>query len=564
MRFGRRRRWLALICIAASIPALGAGVLPCEPDAACALHLAREAAFRQAAAAGDDETMTAALRALHWIGEQDLATDPATSRPQFTALRTRLDGWPTVSKPLHLSSLAMAMCSAGLVPEARAIGEGNREFTSQALIYSSCTSYYARHGHLQEAFAATKWTGTPEMAESLRISVLQSAAEAGKPELVREAARLGNVDGEHVKGIIAMAHVAAGNHAAARAEVLAITDARLRESVVGLLALRYQARGPESEVGPAMRLWLAQMSKLPDSGFPLAGRSREAVTKILIERLTAAGDFAGVLAMIAELNADKRAAPLMAVAPKLLRDADIRAAEQLAKTLLRMDRELAVDALNIARVRLGTVSAAAALKSSTRPRATSNHLIQLARELGPTRMAKAREALQVAIDGDSRIGDPDWNEIIAVQLDLGLFSEAKQAMEAHQPTAADRAASLLRMSVALARRGQKQTAARYRAEALAGFRSGDRLVQEPATLALEWLNLDAIEEAEVELRSIMRRPVRAEKLRNAAELLIHKRVARGELAAALGFARVWSAHSGESSKPFMDIYAQVARVPKSW
>jgi hypothetical protein len=559
MRFAWRRSWLALICIAASIPSPGAGALPCTPSAYCALQLARDAAFRQAKDAGDDENMSAALRVLQWIGEQDRLTDPAALKSRFDPLRSRLDRWPTPAKHLHLMMLAMAMGSAGLIPEARAMSDRYPDSMSRAMIETSVVSFHARRNQLEEAFAVAKAAAAAEMTQALYASIMQTLSSVAHPEMTLAAGRLGGLDAEQVKGAVAMAYLNAGNEVAARHEAMSIVDPMARQATIGLITLRCQEIGKQCKVIPLARAWLDQVRNSSEDFTP-GGLAKKTSIKILVERLTEAGDFTGVLDLIAETDADRRAAPLMAVAPKLRLERDIQTAERLANGLLRVDREVALDALNIARVRLGTLSAAGALKSSSRPRATSNQLIELARELGPTQAGRARDVLQVAIDGDPRIKDPNWSEIAAVQIDLGLFSEAVQTMERHPSAARERMDSLLRLSAALAKHDHKPRAARYRAEALALFQSSGLATQEPAAVALAWLDLDELEEAEVELRSSMRRSAPAEKLGKAAEMLISRRVARGDLGAAQGFAMVWSAHQGGSSKPFTDIYAQVTHT----
>lgn len=558
MVLGWRRQWLALICVTASIPALGA--LPCKPGAFCALQMAREAVFREAANANDDEKMSAALHLLQWVGEQDQVSDPAVLKPKFTALRSRLDRWPTPAKVIHLASFAMALGSAGLIPEARALIDIYPVQMQGAMIEASCASFYARRNRLDEAFAAAKAAGTPEMIEAVNAGILQTLASSGRPELTLAAGRRARLDGEQVKSSVAIAHLNSGNDVAARQEAMSIADPMMRKATIGLIMLRCQELGTACKVIPIARVWLDQVRNSQGGRFTPDGMAKETAIKILVERLTEVGDLAGVLALIAEMDADRRAAPLMAAAPKLRREADIQTAEQLGEGLLRMDREVVADALNISRVRLGKMNAAAALKSSTRPRATSNHLIQLAREIGPADATKAREVLQVAITGDSRIKDPDWNEIIAVQLDLGWFTDAEQTMQRHQPAATDRTMSLLRMSVAYAMRGQKEKAATYRAQALASAHSKGPLAHEPASLALEWLRRDGLEGAESELRSLIARRVPAKALKPAAELLTSKLVARGDVPRALDFATVWSAYQGGNSKPFTDIYSQAVHV----
>jgi tetratricopeptide (TPR) repeat protein len=551
-----RGLWLSLWCIVAAMPTVATTVKPCDPVTDCVLLLARENSFREVATAHDDPSLDVALRVLHWVFEQKVVTHPDLLRPQFSTLRLRLERWPTGSKPLHLSGLAMAMASARLVAEARSLSGTATDFHA-ALIDSAAVSYYARRGQLAEAFAAAKQPLAPELMSqgALHDIILESVASTGKPELVLETGRLGGFDAQQVGSQVARALQVAGQHDAARTAAAKLKDPTWRQSTIGLMALRYEQRGPKSEVVPAMRLWLAQLQDPKASSFMPEGRARETALKILRERLTEAGDFAGVLALIPRLQPNQRASAMTSIATRLRSIADIQNTALASEGLLRTDRELVADALNISRVRIGAMKAADAMKSSGRPRATSNFLIELARELRSTQPEKAREILQAAIAPDPRIVDPDWDVVIAAQLELGLFADATRTLDRHQRTPAERMVSQLRFSQAYARRGQADLAKRFREQALTNFHASGRLASEPAALASQWLSLGALDDAEAELKSLMARKVPADALRATADAVIEKRVERGELAPALAFAMNWSTHQGGRSKPFTDIYS---------
>lgn len=522
--------------------------LPCEASAQCALQMARVASFKVFLTAVDARERKYALRTLTWAGQQDTKINGAALREPFASLRANIDALPSAAeKQQMLQALAESMAASDLIAEAQELAFG---LTAEArdLVRMEAAVGSARRGRIDQAFALV---GQIERDEQLRLLgsglVVNALANAGRPDLVREAIkRFPNANPVRSSTMLAVANQVAGNHHAARAEVMRISDRKARLAALRQLLAVYHNDGPAAEALTTARLLAKEV-----------GNTDNEILWKIIDTFADNRRYAEALKWLPAMAQSPRGRLLLQFAEDLTEPADIRAAEKLVPELEERDRADVRRDLLRARVASGNLTASAALEQADDRVKFAEELRGAAGDLFKRgRRAEAQETLRVAIAAvpENKEGFYYWPEVAAEQAEIGPFADARATIDREFKSGPDRGETLMILSGAQARDGLEEDAARTRAEALREFSDADTkpFTAERLLLALNRARL--LDEAEIELRRLLDSTSLRMWFRHGPRLVIVEQVKRGQLPQAQSLAAALSQRLGDDPQPFVAMY----------
>jgi len=528
--------------------------LPCEPSAACALTMSREAAFRLFASARDSAQRQLALAALTWSGPHEPAGDAAL-RARFSALAKQLDAHAAEDPPSLRASLVEAMAGYGFLEDASALATTLSSQGSKDLVQKSLACGHVRRGNLREAFAILEKVEDADI-NSLTLSVTANCiARTGKPELARDAAKYwpdSPTKADWITHTIAITEQDAGQHAAARASAMSIKDDQWREDLLFQLMHRYRHDRNYPEALATERLLLGEAVKRND-----AQARKTALEFLLGDLLASKAPGQEVLALLDTVPADFRARAVDKVLqesgdPAVILDAGKRLAE-----LPKAERELRQPALLLARVRAADLKPADALKLAGNPRLLEEGLLRIAQNLGKDQAALAREALQAAISANEKREEYSWTSFAAAQAALGLLKEAHETIDSRIKDPGWRGYALVRVSGAEAAQGKLNDSARSRAE-------GVRLLTSVRHNSNEYAIADILlddgypEQAQAELLVAIQRKLPGPEYRETPRKVVTALVKRGDSRRALVLASALSEYALSSPENLGYLPLQLA------
>jgi len=549
-------RWIAWLLLLAAPLALAEAPrpLPCEPSAACALQMARDAALQSFATTRSQDQLELALKTLAWSGKFDAIEDPGL-RERFEALVKQAGALPESDQNYLRRHLAAAMAAYGFVDEALALTAKSstraREEMRRAL---ACT--YARRGNIRDAFATLEALGLSLTEYDAFEDMADCIARTANPELARAIAKQvpdTARNAERIARIVALTEREAGHHVAAREATMSIKDGASRAYALHQLIWRYQRDANYPEAIATDRLLR------DEAGKPGGERWLQPAFRNLLADLMNSHAHSGILPLLDQFPADDRAYAFLAV---LMGEDDpgvIRGVEQRMRELSSSEQTGLQTDLLLARVRVGDLKPGDALKLASDQEDFAKESIRLAGRLGAEQQGLAQEVLQAAIAAKGKRSDEFWTDIAWTQTRLGLLEEAHRTVDRKFRSAGARGHTLMGVSAGEAAQGKAEAAARSRAQAAKLLKSdgatGDFYV------AYYLMDADYPEAAMEHVLAAIERKQGRFSYDDLPQKVVIALAKRGDFKRAVEFANALSNHFEGSPEPFADVYTAANRLP---
>jgi hypothetical protein len=556
--------------LATLLPCLAATAekAPCEPSKECALRLVREMTLQQAKLA-DGDSLWHWLAMTEWLERADTATDPFAARARFDVLlkQIRRVGGPA-DRAINEQWLASAMLDAGLLADTEELSSGLPERNRQ-VIYAKLATKYAELGEWRDAVRLLELMSDVEGGRpNVYQDVLDRIADAARPELISQSASLMKSPPAYWVPLgLVLVDVAAGNEDGALKRALAHPEPGWRVGLVAAIANRYRDRKREGDSLriEAMRLELAQGLASPEW---LAEQYRW-----YFKRLVEAHEYSKALDSLPRLPASDRN-------PWGLRDtllvnlrnpADIEAASKLLSTLDGGSRQSTEACLIWARVFAGMVEPSVALQGASDPARIGASLVGLLGNGLHTEVdrGRARALFAVAEMAADASANPDpmslileegsyHRSVVRAQIALDLLEDARASITTLR-TSRSRATSLLELSAAYSRQGKSELAESARVDGLAELEKA-KSPEDPDLGASILLRAGMPDDAEAELRRLMKAGSSAMAFSRVGKPLLEEKVRCGQVASAFQFAYDWSLWRDRDPEAVGTFYSLLAHI----
>jgi hypothetical protein len=413
---------LALFCSALALPLAGVAVeadpsisLPCEPSRACAIEMARAAAYENERRSEGNFGQMSGLLAIATVqlDSGDITGFTATA----AEARRAIDG----SNPLRggLDSLAQMQARAGLFDEALATAGDSRTGIEREIAYRSVAEEFARRGRWREALSA-RTAAYPRNISYAKSMVMKDLVQSGRRDWVTEA--LPTLAPDREAEVLTEFERLRGNLGAAREYAVRIADPETRwmplleianagieneqwDEVVAVA--RFAAAEGESADTPDVRhhrvyfaiTWLSAAHRF-DEALSLVPKYREEFH--MTERANIASD------MVIAGEFDRARAMLESFSPEYQAEVQGKIA--------------------IARVLAGEQRFEKALAAFPAPAERLAALLVLGEKLPEARSKEARDVLRAAVEAAEQIGNDRDSELETVgelQAKRGFIADAR-------------------------------------------------------------------------------------------------------------------------------------------
>ena len=543
-----------LLCFAPLAHAQVPPPLSCQPSAACALQMAREAALQTFTTTHTQDQLELALKTLAWSGKFDAIEDPGL-RAHIEALLKQAGALPENDRRYLRRDLAAAMAAYGFVDEALALGADlstkGREPMRRAL---ACT--HARRGNFRNAFATLAALDYGLVEYDAFEDMADCIARTAKPEFARTIAQqvpdtARNAD--RIARIVALTEREAGHHAAAREAALSIQDDGWRANTLYELIGRYQRDANYPEAIATERLLRDEAAR------PGNAKWLQYAMRNLLADLMNSHAHAGIPALLDQFPADDRAHGFSAV---LSREDDPGVIREIARRMPQLSSAeqtgLQVDLL-LARVRVGDLKAGDAVGLASDQQDFAKRAVRLAGRLGPEQQALAHEVLQAAIAAKGRRPHDFWITIAWAQARLGLLDEAHRTVDRKIRSSGERGVALAGVADAEAVQGKTAEAARSRTRAAKLLRSDGASGDFHVTYYL--MDADYPEAAMEHILAAIQRKQDRFDYDDVAQQVVRSLAKRGDVGRALQLANALANHFEGNPEPFVDVYTAANGLP---
>jgi len=545
--------WL-LLATASQAEADAPPPLTCEPSAACAVQMARDAALQAFATTRTRHQLELALKTLAWSGKFDEIEDPRL-RERFEALVSQANALPEIDQTYLRRNLAAAMAAYGFVDQALALSaDSSTKGREPMRLALACT--YARRGDFRDAFATIEALDYSLLEYDAFEDMADCIARTAKPEFARAITK--QVPGtarnaDRIARIVALTEREAGHHAAAREAAMTIKDDGWCANTLYELIGRYQRDANYPESIATGRL-LRDVAARPGNEKWL----QYAMRNLLADHMNSHAH-AEIVSLVEQFPADDRAHAFLSVLmgeddPGVIRDLARRMPELTSseQTGLQLD-------LLLARVRVGDLKAGDALGLAADQQEFAKEAIRLVRRLGPEHQALARDLLQAATAANGKRPYDFWIDIAWAQARLGMLEEAHRTVEKKIRPAGTRGTALMGVGAAEAVQGKAEDAARSRTRAAKLLKSDGSA----GNFYVAYYLMDAdYPEAAMEhiLASVERKQDRFA-YDDLPQEVVKRLARRGDVKRALQLANAMANHSGGDPEPFVDVYTAANGLP---